>query len=117
MEVEKFHSKQINGILQELFAAAIMTVITRTLMVMSSEMFGGDKKYEYQFKNAINTLALESTCLVPDYAEKAIEIFKEILSEISRVKYYRPQKIRPSQPRVNKRPPNKWCFNKSKKLE
>jgi hypothetical protein len=117
MEVEKFHSKQINGILQELFAAAIMTVITRTLMVMSSERFGGDKEYEYQFKNAINTLALESAFLVPDYAEKAIEIFKEILSEISRVKYYTPQKIRPSQARVNKRPPNKWCFNKSKKLE
>jgi ABC-type transport system involved in cytochrome bd biosynthesis fused ATPase/permease subunit len=117
MEIEQFHSKNINGILQELFAAVVMTVITRTLMVMSSSFFGGDKDQEFQFKNALMTLASEAAVLVPDNPEKAIEIFNEILFEISRVKYYPPKKSRRPQPRVNKRPPNKWSVNKSKKLE
>ena len=117
MEIEQFHSKNINGILQELFAAVVMTVITRTLMVISSSFFGGDREYEFQFKNALMTLASEAAVLVPDYPEKAIGIFDEILFEISRVKYYPPKKSRLPQPRVNKRPPNKWSVNKSKKLE
>ena len=117
MEIEQFHSKNINGILQELFAAVVMTVITRTLMVISSSFFGGDREYEFQFKNALMTLASEAAVLVPDYPEKAIEIFNEILFEISRVKYYPPKKSRLPQPRVNKRPPKKWSVTKSKKLE
>jgi hypothetical protein len=44
-----------------------------------------------------------------------IEIIKEILTEIRRVKY-RSKKPRPSQPRVNKRPVNKWSGAKIKKI-
>jgi len=80
-------------------------------MVMSSQLFFSEKQ-EIQFKNAILTLASEAAVLVPDDPEKAIIIFKEILIEIARVKYYRPKKPRSSQPRVNKRPLNKWNQNK-----
>jgi hypothetical protein len=44
-----------------------------------------------------------------------IEIIKEILTEIRRVKY-RSKKPRPSQPRVNKRSVNKWSGAKIKKI-
>ena len=114
LEIEKFHSKTVNGILQELYAAMIMSVISRTLMAMSSQLFFSGKQ-ELQFKNAILTLASEAAFLVPDDAQRAASVFQEILLEISRVKYYRPKILRPSQPRVNKRPVNKWNQSKIKK--
>ncbi len=114
MEIEKFHSKTVNGILQELFAAMIMTVISRTLMVLSSEI-QSEGTEEFQFKNAIMALASDAAVLVPDNPEKAIDIFNEVIVEISRVKYYRPKEKRPSQPRVTKKPVKKWCNNKLKR--
>lgn len=115
MEIEKFHSRTINGILQELYSAMIMTVISRTLMILSSEIQSKGTK-EYQFKNALKVLASEAAVLVPDNPEKAIMIFNEVLLGISRVKYYRPKEKRPSQPRVTKWPVKKWCLNKLNRL-
>ncbi|MCP4104651.1 MAG: IS4 family transposase [Desulfobacteraceae bacterium] len=115
-ETEKFHSQTVNGILQELFAIMIMSVISRTLMVLSSEL-SGRGAYEFQFKNAVMTLASEAAVLVPDDPEKAAEIFNEILSEIARVKYYRPKIPRPSQPRVCKKPLNKRGDKKLKRIK
>lgn len=114
LEIEKFHSKTVNGILQELYAVMIMSVISRTLMVVGSQLFFSGKQ-ELQFKNAILTLASDAAFLVADDPQKAVVIFKEILAEISRVKYYRPKHQRASQPRVNKQPVNKWNQSKIKK--
>ncbi|NTW38261.1 MAG: transposase, partial [Syntrophobacteraceae bacterium] len=116
LEIEKFHGKTPNSIRQEIFAAAIMSVIARTLMVVTERVCGTGSE-EFQFKNAIMTLAKEAAVLVPDDPSKALEIFHEILQAISRVRYYRPKSPRPSQPRVTKRPPNKWCDGRRKKLE
>ena len=115
LEIERFHSKTVNGILQEFYAAMIMSVIARTLMVLSSHVFLSGRQ-EAQFKNAVFTLASEAALLVPDDAERAVTIFTEVLKEIARVKYYRPKKLRCSQPRINKRPLNKWQQNRIKKL-
>lgn len=116
LEIEEFHGKSPNSIRQELYAIAIMSVIARTLMVVTSQVCGPSTA-EYQFKNAIMTLAAEAAMLAPDDPEKAVEIFSEILEAISRVKYYRPKSPRASQPRVTKRPPNKWCSGRRKKME
>lgn len=113
LEIERFHSKNVNGILQEFYAAMIMSVISRTLMLLSSSLFFSGTR-EPQFKNAIITLASEASFLVPDDPEKALTIFNEVLEEMARVIYYRPKKPRSSQPRVNKRPLNKWNQNKKK---
>jgi hypothetical protein len=115
LEVERFHGKTCNSIRQELFSAAIMAVISRTLMVLSAQLFGKEFK-ESQFKNAIMTLATEAAVLTADDPEQAIEIFQSILREIYRVKYYRPKLPRPSQPRVTKRSLNRWVFRKIKNL-
>lgn len=114
LEIERFHGKTPNNIRQELFAAVIMTVISRTLMALSSDVLAPQER-ETQFKNAIMTLASDAAVLVADEPDKAAEIFKEIVQEISRVKYYRPNVPRSSQPRVTKRPLNKWKSAKSKK--
>ncbi len=116
LEIEKFHGKTPNSIRQEIFAAAVMSVIARTLMVLTERVHGTGTE-EFQFKNAIMTLAAEAAVLVPDDPQTAVEIFNEILLAISRVKYYRPRSPRPPQPRATKRPPNKWCDGRRKKLE
>jgi hypothetical protein len=116
LEIEEFHGKSANSIRQELYAVAIMSVIARTLMVEASRMHKSSTA-EFQFKNAIMTLAAEAAVLATDEPDKAVRIFSEILAAISRVKYYRPKRPRASQPRVTKRPPNKWCAGRRKKLE
>ncbi|WP_143156307.1 IS4 family transposase [Desulfacinum infernum] len=55
LEIEKFHGKTPNSIRQELFAVVIMSVIARTLMVITSKV-EGPKGAEFQFKNAVMTL-------------------------------------------------------------
>ena len=116
LEIEQFHGKSPNSIRQELFAVTIMSVIARTLMVVASRG-RGSSAVELQFKNAVMTLAAEAAILAPDDPDKAVEIFSEILAAISRVKYYRPKRPRASQPRVTKRPNNKWCSGRREKLE
>ena len=110
LEIEKFHAKTVNGILQELFAVLIMTVISKTLMRLTLS-----DSAEPQFKNAVTALAEEAAVLLPDAPQTAAWIFKELLAEIARVKYYRPKSPRPSQPRVTKKPADKWCKGKRKK--
>ena len=111
LKIEKFHSRNVNGILQEFYAAMIMSVISRCLMMITSRYLLPAQQ-EVQFKNAIITMASEAAILVTDEPEQAVVIFREILTEIARVKYYRPSEPRPSQPRVNKSPSNKWVLNK-----
>ena len=72
---------------------------------------------EFQFKNAIMTLAAEDAILVPDDPQRAINISAEVRAAISRIKYYRPKSPRPTHSRVTKTPPHKWCSGRRKKLE
>jgi hypothetical protein len=116
LEIEKFHGKTSNSIRQELFAVVIMSVIARTLMVLTSRTHSS-KGTEFQFKNAVMTLASEAAVLVPDDPERAIEIFSQLLEAIKRVRYYRSKITRTTQPRVTKRPPNKWCSGKQERLK
>jgi hypothetical protein len=113
--VDKFHGQTVNSIKQELLAAAIMSVISRTLMVLSSDT-GEANAIEPQFKNAIMTLASEAAVLAPEDPATAVIIFNDILQAISRVKYYRPKRPRPPAPRVTKRALNKWATSKLKKV-
>jgi hypothetical protein len=113
--IEQFHGKSSNSIRQELFAALIMTVIARTLVEVASKHLDSDAG-KCQFKNSMMVLASEAAVLAADHPKKALRIFSEILDQIRAVKYYRPKKPRPTQPRVTKRSPNKWCTNRLAKL-
>ena len=115
MEIETFHSETVNGIRQELFAILIMAVIARILMRLTTDP-DHPSRAEPQFKHAIITLANEATVLTPQCPELALMIFRELLNEIARVRYYRPKTPRPSQPRVSKKPINKWQVDKSKRM-
>jgi hypothetical protein len=115
LDLETFHGRSCNSIRQELLAAVIMSVISRTLMAFSA--LAADNDFvEPQFKNAIMTLASEAAALASNDPERALVIFDDILKDISRVKYYRPKHPRPPQPRVTKRSPGKWATSKQRKL-
>jgi hypothetical protein len=107
LQIETFHSQKPNGIRQELLAATIMTVMARTLMLVAANAYL-EAHQQCQFKHAILTLAAEAALLIPEVPEQAVVIFTELLQEIARVKYYPPVTPRPSQPRLNKHPLNKW---------
>ncbi len=114
LEIEEFHGRSSNSVHQELFAAMIMSVIARTLMVLS-QMLAGDPR-QPQFKNAVMTLASEAAVLVPDDPVRATGVFQDILEEMRRVIYYRPKTPKPFPPRVSKRSINKWTLAKNKKV-
>ncbi len=114
-EIERFHSRTVNGVLQELYAAMAASLIARCLMALSNRFLLPENR-ECQFKNAAMAAAAEAFVLVPDEPGRALEIFKELLREIAQVKYYRPLELRSSQPRVNKRPVNKWQDKKIQRL-
>jgi hypothetical protein len=116
LDIVTFHGKTCNSIRQELLAAVIMSVISRTLMALSELTFPNELS-EPQFKNAIMTLASEAAALASQDPERAVEIFDGILQDISRVKYYRPKHPRSPQPRVTKRSPGKWGISKKRKLK
>jgi hypothetical protein len=113
-EIERFHSKTVNGIMQELYSAMIMSVIARCLKALTTHYYLSDR-YEVQFKNAIISLANDAAVLVPEDPGRAAVIFKELIEGIARVKYHPPSNPRGPQPRVNKKPCNKWQTSKRKK--
>lgn len=115
LDIETFHSQTENGIRQELFAILVMAVIARTLAALMTD-HGQSPKAEPQFKHAVITLAQEAAVLAPQCPELALAIFSELLSEIARVRYYRPKSPRPPQPRVSKKPVNKWQADKAKRM-
>jgi hypothetical protein len=112
LDVERFHSRTQNGIFQELYAAMIMTVISRVMGVLSEKIHEFDSRTKVQSKNAMIALAYEAAILVPDDPESAVRLFVELLDEMARVKYYPPKIPRPSQPRISKQSRNKWIFER-----
>jgi hypothetical protein len=92
-----------------------MAVIARTLMALMTDP-NHPAKAGPQFKHAMITLAQEAAVLSPRCPELALMIFADLLSEIARVRYYRPKTPRPPQPRVSKKPINKWQVDKAKRM-
>lgn len=115
MDIETFHSQTENGIRQELFAMVIMAVIARVLMRLTTDP-EHPSRAEPQFKHALISLAQEAAVLTPQDPVLALSIFRELLDEMARVLYYRPKVTRPSQPRVCKKPINKWQMERPKRM-
>lgn len=116
-ELEQFHSRSVNGVMQEFFAIAIMTVISQTLVALASKSDAHGKSFiEPQLKNTMVTLAADAAVMSAENPTLAMTIFYELIEDIKRIKYYRPKKSKPSQPRVSKHPVNKWRLRKSSKI-
>ena len=117
-EIERFHSKTVKGIQQELFAILIVCVIARVataLAVPSEAVETGQCSKAPQLKNAVKSFAREAAFRVAINPERAFAIFQELLNDIRRVKYYPSHKPKPSKPRINKGAANKWQAGRCKK--
>jgi len=134
-QIEQFHSRNSNGIRQEILASGVMSVIARILMVLSGNIIpyqhsllqdnpkfieeNDPKKTikESQFAHAIKNLCNDAAALAADNPEIAFKILREVAKDIREVCYYRQKTRRPSQPRVNKSSPNKWMEGRQKKIK
>ena len=105
IETEKFHTKKANGIQQEIFAAATVSVIARILVILME----GVGKAAPQFKNAVVSFARYSVIFVSKHINVALELFSQMINDIQSVRYYRHKMKRPPQPRICKKPLNQWC--------
>jgi hypothetical protein len=117
--IEQFHSRTPEGIRQELFAILIGCVIARTLTALavpSESIETAQSLIRPQLKNAVMRFAHDAALLIPAHLGPAFVIFQELLQAIRHVKYYTPKAPRPSRPRVNKHPANKWHCDRQKKL-
>jgi hypothetical protein len=115
LQIERFHSKSPNGIKQELYAILVMSVITR-ILIMFCQKQTKDKTVTPQYKHAIQILALHAAVLTSNNPQRAYDMFTELLNSIQRIKTYPHRKERASQPRICKKPPNKWSLHRGKKL-
>ena len=118
--IEPCHSHTPDGIRQELFAILIGWVMARTLTALSvpsESIETAQSTVRPQLKNALMSFAREAALLTPAHPEKAIVILQELLNAIRQVKYYKPKSQRPSRPRVNKQPANKWQSDRQRKLK
>jgi Transposase DDE domain len=118
-QIEQFHSRTPDGIRQELFAILIGCVIARTLTALavpSESIETAQSLVRPQLKNALMSFARDAALLMPAHPAHALVILQELLQAIRQVKYYKPKSPRPSRPRVNKHPANKWQADRQKKL-
>jgi hypothetical protein len=118
-EIERFHTKTVNGVRQELFAILIVCVIARVVTALSvpSEAVETDHcRVAPQLKNAVKSFAREAAILTAVNPQNALNVFQELLDDIRRVKYYQLKEPHSSKPRINKAAVNKWQGNRRKKM-
>ena len=116
LDIDYFHSKNPNGIKQELYAVAIMTIFTRLTAAISTNEEDIFYK-EPQFKNAILTFANDTVIFISKNIKRAVNIFKQLIESIKKIKYYKPKKKRKEYSRISKRAFNKWIRARFKKWE
>ncbi len=115
LNIEHFHSKNYNGIMQELYAISILNAIARVISANVIEEKDICKK-EPQFKNTVTTLAMNISVFCSKKRRRAINVFKEIVNHIKKLKYYKENKKEKSQPRLTKASISKWHRNRKYKL-
>jgi len=116
LNIETFHSKSYNGVMQELYAICILNLISR---IISAKLVDEEniQKKEPQYKHSIVTIANNITAFLTKKIDFGLKIFKVMINEILSVLYYKEDKKNKSQPRVNKSANSKWHINRGRKLK
>lgn len=114
VEIETFHSRTENGILQEFYALLIMQVITKILTTLTPPHETAKCSVETQHKASLMAIARDAAILTPSNFQKALSLFMDLINELKHMLYYRPLTPKPSQSRVCKRAKNKWIVNRGK---
>ena len=118
--IEPFPSRTPDGIRQALCAILIGCVMARTLTALAVPSESIDTTQSCvrpQRKNALMRFARDAALLRPAHPAQALVILHALLHAIRQVKDYQPKVPRPSRPRVNKQPANKWQSDRQRKLK
>ena len=116
-KIENFRSRGVNGVMQELFAAAIAMVMAQTLKAIAVPPRVTAKCIVFaQSKNAIAALGQKLYVFSTANQDRAFELLKRLAASFARHRYYQPTTPKPTQPRVSKTPQNKWRKSKLKRM-
>lgn len=119
LKLEQFHSRNYNGVMQEIFANLIIISLTAYLIFQTIKTFGMDPEIEEpSFKNAARVVrrhfftAISSKKLSKP---KALDLAAQMIEEVFRI-LWKKQPGR-SHPRVSKQPIKCWNLAKNKKIK
>ena len=119
LQIEKFHSKTYNGIMQEIYAHLLIISLSALIACQSSKKFNlnleGKKP---NFKSAIKVIRRHLGKVVgtgPIPQETAREYAELMLDEVGKIIWKK--KPGRSYPRVSKQPINKWSLCKYRKIK
>ena len=118
LNLESFHAKTYNGVMQEIFANLLILSLAAVAITSVVEEDKMDPEVELpSFKNAVEVIARHLfTILDRNFTGKKPKVMvNQILREVRAVKY----KIRPnrSYPRVSMQPIQSWNLKKSAKIK
>lgn len=115
--IEYFHSRSVNGVKQELFAAAITMIMAQTLKAIAAPPRVTKKCIVFaQPKNAVAAFAQKLYVLTTACRDTALALLHRLANSFARHRYYQPKTAKPTQPRVSKTPQNKWRDAKLKRM-
>lgn len=105
-KLEKFHSKTINGIMQEIFACIMFCMISYSLVKLATENTK-EKFKKYSVKKAITITKLYIINILFNKIETSIEeLFEDIINQILDTAYL--IRYNRKYPRMSKQPVSKW---------
>ena len=87
-EIEKFHARTVNGIMQEICASGVMAILGQILAYSAKLM----KSAMPQFKNAVLSAGSAILIFMKPFSKRMMVLFEQLLARIASVRYYRPQK-------------------------
>ena len=118
LEIGKFHSRSLNGILQEIYAHLLVISLTALIEFQASRKIGLDREKAIpNFKAAIHVVRRHLAMIVGHRKLKrreAVLLAEQMVEEASRV-LWRKQPGR-SHPRVSMQPIKSWNLCKNRKL-
>jgi hypothetical protein len=118
LEIGKFHSRSLNGILQEIYAHLLILSLTALIEVQASKKIGLDRERAVpNFKAAIQVVRRHLVTIVGTKkltCEEATRLTEQMVEEASRI-LWRKQPGRYF-PRVSRQPIKSWNLCKNKKL-
>ena len=118
LNLEKFHARTYNGIMQEIFASLFALSLAAIVVDAVVQEDGMDPEVEQpNFKNATEVIRRHLFAIIDRKItnQKPKALANQILSEVRAIKY----KIRPnrSYPRVSMQPIKPWNLKKSAKID
>ncbi len=105
INADKFHTKQADGIKQELYASVLMMIVTRLGIYLEEEKTS--RNGMPQFLNAVNMIASRLPRIVGLAGDKLHDYMNYLMKVIISARVTS-QKNRKSYPRVSKQARNKW---------